>query len=72
MIKDKLTPEQEYILHMLIGYTCLCLAGMIGLHRFYFGKWVSGILYILTLGFLGIGVIVDVVLIPGWVEEKMI
>lgn len=34
-------------------------SGIFGAHRFYLGKWVSGILYLVTLGFFGIGYIYD-------------
>lgn len=44
--------------------------GMCGVHRFYLGKPVSGVLYFLTFGFLGIGQIVDLFLIPDMVDNK--
>ncbi|MEO2212751.1 NINE protein [Paenibacillus amylolyticus] len=38
----------------------LCLfLGVFGIHRFYEGKIVTGILYIFTIGFLGLGVLID-------------
>jgi TM2 domain-containing membrane protein YozV len=37
--------------------------GLIGIHRVYVGKVGTGILYILTAGFAGIGVIVDFIMI---------
>lgn len=40
----------------------LCLfLGAIGAHRFYVGKTGSGILYIFTLGFAGIGWLIDLI-----------
>ncbi len=36
-----------------------------GAHRFYFGKQISGTIWFFTLGLLGIGWIVDLVLIPS-------
>lgn len=44
--------------------TLLCgigLFGFAGLHRFYTGKYISGILYLLTYGFLWIGTIADLI-----------
>lgn len=40
----------------------LCiLLGWLGIHRFYEGKIVSGFLYLCTLGFFGIGWLIDIV-----------
>lgn len=36
-----------------------CLFGVCGIHRFYLGKPVTGLLYLFTFGFLGIGQLLD-------------
>lgn len=36
-----------------------------GAHRFYYGKQISGTIYFFTLGLLGIGWLVDLVLMPS-------
>lgn len=42
----------------------LCLfVGPLGIHRFYVGKIVSGIIMLLTLGSCGIWVLIDLILI---------
>lgn len=42
----------------------LCLfLGFIGIHKFYEGKVLMGILYIFTFGLFGIGVLVDLIII---------
>lgn len=42
----------------------LCLfLGFLGIHKFYEGKILFGILYIVTLGFCGVGVLIDLILI---------
>ncbi|MCA9215739.1 MAG: TM2 domain-containing protein [Planctomycetales bacterium] len=43
-----------------IAWLLLAFGGVFGLHRFYMGKWISGLIYLLTGGLLFIGVIWDV------------
>lgn len=47
-----------------VGYI-LWIFGFTGAHRFYYGKTVSGIIWFLTLGLLGVGWLVDLFLIPS-------
>ena len=42
---------------------CCFLLGAFGAHRFMVGKVGTGILWIITLGWLGIGVIIDTIVI---------
>jgi len=46
-----------------------CLFGLSGMHRFYNGKVVTGVLWLLTWGFFGVGQFIDLFLIPGMVED---
>src|SRR5690606_36357522 len=48
----------------LIGYL-LWIFGFTGAHRFYYGRPVTGTIWFLTLGLLGIGWLIDLFLIPG-------
>jgi TM2 domain-containing membrane protein YozV len=48
----------------LVGYA-LWIFGFTGSHRFYYGKPLTGTLWFFTGGLLGIGWLVDLVLIPG-------
>ena len=48
----------------LIAFLLCLFGGIIGLHRFYCGKIISGVVYILTFGGgFGIGCLVDLILI---------
>jgi len=47
-----------------IGYV-LWIFGFMGAHRFYYGRPVSGTIWFLTFGLLGIGWLVDLVLMPS-------
>src|SRR5688572_29452615 len=46
-----------------------CLFGICGFHRFYLGRPLSGVLYLFALGFMGIGQLVHLFLLPGMVDE---
>lgn len=46
-----------------IAFALCFFLGVIGIHRFYVGKVGTGILYILTAGLCGIGVLVDLIMI---------
>ena len=42
-----------------IGWILLTFLGIFGIHRFYMGKWLTGILYLISGGLFFIGVIYD-------------
>ena len=42
-----------------MAWILLTFLGVLGIHRLYMGKWISGIVYFLTVGLLGVGVIYD-------------
>jgi TM2 domain-containing membrane protein YozV len=42
-----------------VAWILLTFLGLFGVHRMYMGKWLTGILYLLTLGLLGIGYLYD-------------
>ncbi|AKX45165.1 hypothetical protein AKN87_08780 [Thiopseudomonas alkaliphila] len=52
----------------IIGYA-LWIFGFLGAHRFYYGKPITGTLWFFTLGLLGIGWIIDLLLIPAMNRE---
>ena len=49
---------------IVIGYLCWLL-GFIGMHRFYYGKQVTGTIWFFTLGLFFVGWFIDLFLIPG-------
>ena len=53
---------------ILFGYL-LWIFGFLGMHRFYYGRPISGTIYFFTLGLLFIGWIVDLFLIPKMDRE---
>ena len=57
--------QTQYNTHsLLIGYV-LWIFGFLGAHRFYFGRPVSGTIYLFTLGLLGVGWLIDLFLMPS-------
>ena len=52
------------------GLWALCVLGVAGIHRFYAGRYISGVIWLFTWGLLGIGLLVDLFLIPGMIEKK--
>lgn len=51
-----------------VGYLLL-LFGFTGAHRFYFGKQLTGLLWLCTGGLFGIGWIIDIFLVPSMDRE---
>lgn len=42
-----------------VAWALLTFLGLFGVHRFYLGKWVTGIIYLFTGGLFGIGYLYD-------------
>jgi len=53
-----------------LAWILLTFLGIFGLHRFYMGKWLSGILYLLTGGVFLLGVIYDYWTLNQQISEK--
>jgi TM2 domain-containing membrane protein YozV len=52
-----------------LAYVLWFLFGIFGVHKFYIGKTGMGIAYIFTLGFLGIGTLIDLFTLPSQVDK---
>lgn len=54
-----------------VGYLLwlACFFGAFGIHRFYAGRWVSGLIWFFTGGLCGIGQLVDLVFMPRMIED---
>jgi TM2 domain-containing membrane protein YozV len=52
-----------------VAWILLTFLGIFGVHRFYLGKWVTGLIYLLTGGLFLIGIIYDYWTLNGQVSE---
>lgn len=52
-----------------VSWLLLTFLGVFGIHRFYLGKWITGLLYLCTGGLLLIGLLYDLLTLNGQVDE---
>jgi TM2 domain-containing membrane protein YozV len=52
-----------------IAWILLTFLGLLGIHRFYLGKWITGILYLLTGGLFLLGIIYDYWTLNDQIDE---
>jgi len=52
-----------------VSWVLLTFLGIFGIHRFYLGKWLTGLLWLLTGGLLMLGVLYDYWTLNGQVDE---
>jgi TM2 domain-containing membrane protein YozV len=52
-----------------VAWILLTFVGVLGIHRFYLGKWGTGILYLVTLGIFGLGLIYDFLTLNSQISE---
>ena len=53
-----------------VAWILLTFLGVFGIHRFYLGKVITGIIYLLTLGLFGLGILYDFLTLNGQIAEK--
>ncbi len=63
MSTDRPEPRANDSHSVWMGYA-LWILGFLGAHRFYYGKRASGVLYMCTLGLLGVGWVFDLFWMP--------
>lgn len=64
--------DQKYIAGILdytLAWILLTFLGLFGIHRMYMGKWLSGLIYLLTGGIFGLGYLYDFWTLNGQVSE---
>ncbi len=56
-------------LNYTVGWILLTFLGVFGIHRFYMGKWISGVIWLLTGGFFLVGVLYDFWTLNDQIDE---
>jgi TM2 domain-containing membrane protein YozV len=52
-----------------VAWLLLAFLGVFGVHRFYLGKWITGLIYLCTGGLLGFGLLYDLCTLNGQVDR---
>ena len=52
-----------------VAWVLLTFLGLFGVHRMYMDKWLTGILYLLSAGLLGLGYLYDYWTLNGQIDE---
>ena len=53
-----------------LAWILLTFLGVFGVHRFYMGKIITGLIYLFTLGLFGLGILYDFLTLNGQISEK--
>ena len=62
--------KSNYRKDVVITYVLMFLLGMFGVHRFYNGMFITGVLYLITGAFCGLGLFFDIFYIPTMVKNE--
>jgi TM2 domain-containing membrane protein YozV len=60
---------QEGRVDYSIAWLLLTFLGIFGIHRFYMGKWITGLIYLLTGGLFLIGILYDYWTLNAQIDE---
>lgn len=52
-----------------VSWLLLTFLGVFGIHRFYMGKWITGLIWLFTIGLFGAGLLYDLWTLNGQVDE---
>ena len=52
-----------------VAWILLAFLGLFGVHRMYLGKWITGLIYLFTLGLFGLGWLYDLWTLNGQIDE---
>ena len=53
-----------------VSWVLLTFLGIFGVHRFYLGKWVTGLIWLFTVGLFGLGILYDYWTLNGQVDDR--
>lgn len=53
-----------------VAWLLLTFLGIFGVHRFYMGKWGTGLIYLLTVGLFGVGILYDFLTLNAQISER--
>jgi TM2 domain-containing membrane protein YozV len=67
LIANNLTTKNKLIAY-IFWLSIFC--GLGGIHRLYLGKYLTGLIWLFSGGLLGIGQLIDLVLIPQMIEAQ--
>ena len=61
--------DAELMINYDLSWILLTFLGWLGIHRFYMGKIFTGILYLLSAGLLGVGILWDFLTLNEQISE---
>jgi len=65
LVKKNVEREPVWAYALWFGW----FLGIAGVHRFYTGRYISGMIWLLTGGLCGVGQVIDLFFIPRMVED---